>query len=176
MNHSMNQFQTEGVQSSSLSQMKQLGQDLESGNLSSAQSDFATLQAAFSQSASTASSTSSSASNPITQALQQLGRDLQSGNITGAQKDYATVQQDVQNQRGSSGHSHNNYRLRTGDGSSNGASQSSLQQDLSGIGQNLSAGSLTGAQAAYATLQQDLQQSSLGAAALSSPSILSMEV
>src|SRR5271157_5323907 len=55
------------------SQMQQLGQDLLSGNLSAAQSDFATLQQAFAQSAPISST---STSNPVTQAFQQLATDL----------------------------------------------------------------------------------------------------
>ena len=60
----------------------QLGQDLQSGNLSAAQSDFATLQQLAPQNSSTASSTSGS---PLVQAFNQLGQDLQSGNLSGAQ-------------------------------------------------------------------------------------------
>jgi len=73
-----------------LQEFQQLGQDLQSGNLSAAQSDFATLQ----QSTSTASASSS---NPIAQAFNELGQDLQSGNTTAAQQDYTQLQKDLQN-------------------------------------------------------------------------------
>jgi hypothetical protein len=63
-------------------EFQQLGEDLQSGNLSAAQSDFATLQQMAPQSA---SSTSVTSGNPLTQAFQQLGQDLQSGNISAAQ-------------------------------------------------------------------------------------------
>jgi outer membrane protein assembly factor BamD (BamD/ComL family) len=67
---------------------QQLGQDLQSGNLSAAQSDLATLQKAISQTATT--------SDPVTQAFHQLATDLQSGNLSAAQKDFSTLQQDLQ--------------------------------------------------------------------------------
>jgi hypothetical protein len=63
---------------------QQLSQALKSGNLTGAQSDFTTLQAAFSQSASTSTST---ATSPMAQALSQLGSDLYSGDISAAQED-----------------------------------------------------------------------------------------
>jgi hypothetical protein len=70
--------------------ISQLGKDLQSGNLSAAQSDFASPPAAFSQpstttGASTTPATQSTAS-PIAQALNQLSSDLQSGNLSAAQK------------------------------------------------------------------------------------------
>ena len=95
---------TSGITSSMSSQMQQiqqefqqLGQDLQSGNLTAAQSDFTTLQNDLPQTSSTSSSTSQS-NNPIAQAFSQLSQDLQSGNLTAAQQDYSTIQQDFQNQ------------------------------------------------------------------------------
>ena len=83
------------------SQFQKLGQDLQSGNLTQAQSDFATLshelpnggqfssQAASSSSSATSSTNSgaSASSNPILQAFQSLGQDLQSGNLSAAQQE-----------------------------------------------------------------------------------------
>jgi len=82
------------------SEFQQLGQDLASGNLSSAQSDFGTLQQIFGQTAagSTSSTSATSASNPLAQAFQQLSSDLKSGNLTAAQKDYSTIQQDLRSE------------------------------------------------------------------------------
>ena len=149
--------------------MQQLSQDLQSGNLSAAQSDFATLQAAFSQSASTSNPTSNSSasssatSGTIAQAFNQLASDLKSGNLAGAQKDYTTLQQDLQSQSGTSSHHfHHHHRIGTGDpfgdssgtGSGDANSQNLLLQDLNQIGQNLTSSNLAGAQAAYANLQQ----------------------
>ena len=73
---------------------QQLGKDLQSGNVSSAQTDFATLQQSRTHATAT---TSAHSHNQIAQDFQQLAKDLQSGNISAAQKDYATVQQDFQN-------------------------------------------------------------------------------
>ena len=90
-------FNTSGVQSlfqQFQQTFQQLGQDLQSGNLSAAQSDFATLQNLGSQN-STATSQSNS---PIAQAFSQLAKDLQSGNLSAAQQDFSTIQQDFQNQ------------------------------------------------------------------------------
>jgi len=77
-NHSNNkgqQFQQE---------FAQLGQDLQSGNLSAAQSEFATLQQSRPQSTAT---TAAQSNNPIATAFNQLSSDLQSGNLTAAQQD-----------------------------------------------------------------------------------------
>ncbi|MFZ3264429.1 MAG: hypothetical protein WA172_10550 [Terriglobales bacterium] len=127
------------------SQLQQLGQDLTSGNLSAAQSDFATLQQAFTQPSAVPTS---STSNPVTQAFQQLSSDLQSGNLTAAQKDYSTIQQDLQSP---SRHLHMHHRMQP-----DSSNQNPLLQDLNQLGQDLSASNLTAAQQAYASLQQGL--------------------
>jgi hypothetical protein len=57
LSRSYNQSQLSGASSNYQQQMQQLSKDLTSGNLSAAQSDFATLQAAFSQPATTSGST-----------------------------------------------------------------------------------------------------------------------
>src|ERR1035438_4742169 len=75
--------------SNSRQQFQQLGQALQSGNLSAAQSDFASLQQGFSQSAAASNANSTSAANPLSQAFNQLASDLQSGNLSAAQKDYS---------------------------------------------------------------------------------------
>ncbi len=75
------------------SQFRQLGQDLTSGNLSAAQSDFATLQQAFT----TPATSSSSSANPVAQAFQQLSSDLSSGNLSAAKQDYSNIQQQFSN-------------------------------------------------------------------------------
>jgi hypothetical protein len=172
LNSSYNQNQFSAVCSPYKQEMQQLSQDLQSGNLSAAQSDFATLQAAFSQpaaasaSTSTASTSSSSTSNPITQAFNQLATDLKSGNLTAAQKDYSTVQQDLQSQGGPSTGHHHHRHISTGSGDS--GTQNSLLQDLNQVGQSLTSSNLAGAQTAYSTLQQELQQFALGGGSLSS--------
>jgi outer membrane protein assembly factor BamD (BamD/ComL family) len=78
-------------------EFQQLGQDLQSGNLSAAQADFATLQ----QLAPTTSASRAQSSSPIAQEFNRLSQDLQAGNLSAAQQDYATIQQDFQNQAAS---------------------------------------------------------------------------
>ncbi len=150
-------YETQGTQNNfqKLQQeFQQLGQDLQSGNLSASQSDFATLQSLQPQSISTSSSQSN---NPIAQAFSQLSQDLQSGNLSAAQQDYATIQQDFQSQaaqgqnQATQGHHHHHH----GGGGSEGSAVSQAFQQL---GQALQSGNLTSAQQAYSTLQQDLQQ------------------
>jgi hypothetical protein len=75
-----------------------LGQDLQSGNLSQAQGDFATLQqnAPAGSPLALSSSASSSGTSPISQEFSPLGQDLQSGNLQSAQQAYVLLQQDFQ--------------------------------------------------------------------------------
>src|SRR5580704_3842495 len=129
---------------------QQLGQDLQSGNLSSAQSDFAALLKLAPQLSSTANSAQNN--SPIAQAFRQLAKDLQSGNLSAAQQDFSTIQQDVQSQGG--GHHHHGHG-----GSSSAASQNPVAELFTELGQALQSGNLSAAQQAYTTLQQDFQQS-----------------
>ena len=127
--------------------MEQLGQDLQSGNMSAAQSDFATLQQMAPQIGST---TSSQSNNSLTQEFNQLGTDLQSGNTTAAQQDYTQIQQQVSATASGSVHHHHHHGGGGGGGND-------LSQMLQQLGQQLQAGNLSGAQQAYTTLQQQLQ-------------------
>jgi len=136
----MQQFQQE---------FQQLGQDLQSGNLSAAQADFATLQQSRPQ---TNSTSSSQGNNPIAQEFNQLAQDLQSGKISAAQQDYATIQQDFQNQAGQMHHHHHHHHGNGGNGAS------AISQLMDQLGQALQSGNLSAAQQAYGTVQQDLQQ------------------
>jgi hypothetical protein len=172
ISNSYNQLQLNAATNPYQQQFQQLSNALQSGNLSAAQSDFATLQQAFSQSSSTtpstsATSTSASVTNPIAQAFSQLGSDLQSGNLSAAQKDFSTVQQDIQSQSGS-GSRVRHHHSHGGGGGGGSNTQSTLLQDLSQVGQTLTSSNLTGAQQAYSTLQQDIQQFAFGAGGLSS--------
>lgn len=130
------------------SEFQQLGQDLQSGNLSAAQADFAVLQQLKPQSSSTSSSQSTST---ITQDFNQLAADLKAGNLTAAQKDFTTIQKDLETQPPTvrSHHRHHN-----GDSDGSGA----IGQLFSQLGQALQSGNLSTAQQAYAALQQDFQQ------------------
>lgn len=144
---------TSGITSSMLSQMQQvqqefqqLGTDLQSGNLSAAQSDFATLQQEMPQTGSTSTAQSN---NPIAQAFNQLSQDLQSGNLTAAQNDYSTIQQDFQS-RASQGHHHHHHGL-------GGGANSQVSQLFDQLGQDLQSGNLSSAQSDFSSLQQLLQ-------------------
>jgi|HubBroStandDraft_1064217.scaffolds.fasta_scaffold03892_5 hypothetical protein len=158
-------------------QLQQLSQALQSGNLSAAQSDFATLRQAFSQPSTTSGAASGAPSsptaNPVNQAFNQLASDLQSGNLSAAQKDLSTVQQDMQSVHGTisfprfSPNQHNGGGLSTG--------QNSLLQSLNQSGQSLSSGNLANAQQTYATLQQQLQQFAFGGTALIAESPVSFD-
>jgi len=140
------------------SEFQQLGQDLAAGNLSSAQSDFATLQQAFASPVSTASTatSASSTSNPLAQAFQQLSSDLSSGNLTAAQKDYSTIQQDLQS--GQMHHAHHSHRFSGWQGPVLFSNDPTVQSGSSTQGQSASAA----AQQAYSALAQQLQEYALG--------------
>jgi len=69
-------------------QFMQLGQDLQSGNLSAAQSDATNLGGLLPQSTFT-----SRTDNPISQEINRLSEDLEAANLSAAQQDYATLQE-----------------------------------------------------------------------------------
>jgi len=147
-------YDTESIQNNfqrAQQEFQQLGQDLQSGNLSAAQSDFATLQNLLPQ----ASSTSSQSSSPIAQAFSQLAKDLQSGNLSAAQQDFTTIQQDFQNQA-SQAQSQTTQRHHHHHG---GGESSELSQLFDQLGTALQSGNLSAAQQAFSTLQQQFQQS-----------------
>ncbi len=131
-------------------EFQQLSQDLQSGNLTHAQTDFTALQqstpAGFAQSKS-----------PLAQEINTLGSDLQSGKLSAAQQDFANLEQTVQ-QSSQIRHHHHHH----GGGGESASSTSSSQQDnpltqlLNTLGQDLQTGNLTQAQQAYAQLTQSL--------------------
>jgi outer membrane protein assembly factor BamD (BamD/ComL family) len=143
---------------------QQLGQDLQSGNLTQAQSDFATLSQNFpGASQSTAASTNAAATasnNPLLQAFAQLGQDLQSGNLQAAQQDFTNLQQDLQQNSSQQvgGHHHHHHHAESSQSSSSSQQNNPIVQAFSALAQDLQAGNLSGAQSAFATLQNDLQQ------------------
>ena len=134
--------------------IEELSKDLQSGNLAAAQSDFATLQKAFSQPATGSDSTSTaSTSNLVAQAVNQLATDLKSGNLSAAQKDFSALQQDLEKlgAPGATNRLHHYHRLSTNIGDL--TNPNSLIQNLNQVRQNLTSGSLFAAQRAYATLR-----------------------
>jgi hypothetical protein len=142
---------------------QQLGQDLFSGNLSQAQSDFSSLQQLLpsgQQSSLLTPASGTQSSSPLATAVAQLAQDLKSGNLTAAQSDFATVQQDLQQAGQQAGAAHSHHHRHHGGGES---SQSSGQQDpittlFGQLGEDLQSGNVAAAQQAYASLQQDLQR------------------
>jgi outer membrane protein assembly factor BamD (BamD/ComL family) len=155
-------------------EFQQLGQDLQSGNLSAAQSDFVTLQSIAPQSA----SSSSQSGSQIQQEFSALGQDLQSGNLSAAQQAYTKIQQSFQSQASQSqqepkvggGHHHHH----------GGGGSSEVSQLMDQLGTDLQSGNLTAAQQAYTSLQSDFQQASsnngAGSFGLSTSSASSLSV
>ncbi len=164
------------------SEFQQLGQDLQSGNLTQAQQDFTTLSqnipglsqtSGATQHASrrpAPTGTSQTSTNPLVQAFTQLGQDLQSGNLQAAQQDFTNIQQTAQQNaqqatQQSGGHHHHHHHVESSQDSSTSSSSSSssqqtnpIAQAFSTLAQDLQGGNLQGAQQAFATLQNDLQQ------------------
>ena len=128
----------------------QLGKDLQSGNLSAAQSDFATLQAlrpnqstSTSSSASTISTTTQGVDS-VPQEFQQLSKDLQSGDVASAQQDFSKIRHDFQSKGAGAAHGHHHHG-----GCGGGSEISALMEQLN---QFLQSGDSTTAQQAYTTL------------------------
>lgn len=147
----------ESLQSQMRQEFEQLGQDLQSGNLSAAQSDFATLTQMEPQSTSSSSSSTATSTSPMAQAFAQLSKDLQSGNLSAAQQDFAAIQQVQANAVQSGGH-HHHHRGGGGEG----GGQNGISSLFTQLGQALQSGDLSTAQTVFSTLQQDFQQGQSG--------------
>ena len=133
-------------------EFQQLGQDLQTGNLTQAQEDYTTLSENFQNAQNTTSaSTTAANSNPITQAFAALSQSLQSGDLSAAQQDYATLQQDIQQQETGQVHPHHHH------GHGGGKQDNQVSQALNALSTALQSGNLAGAQSAFATLTQTLQ-------------------
>ena len=128
---------------------EKLGQDLQSGNLAQAQTDFATLQKDAPPGL-PGGPGSTQDKGPVGGALKQLSQDIQSGNLSAAQSDYHTLQQDLQKV---SAHFHRHQP--GGGGGVNQAGQLFAQ-----LGQSLQNGNLSNAQQAYSKLLEELGGSS----------------
>jgi outer membrane protein assembly factor BamD (BamD/ComL family) len=157
---------------------QQLGQDLKSGNLSAAQSDFTALQQNVTASATavTPPQAAASSTSAISQDFAKLSTDLQSGNLTGAQADYNSIVQAFQTQAAQSqaptGHHHHHHAASSeaSDSSANTTSTSPTSATASSttsnppaqlfteLGQALQSSNLSAARQAYSSLQQDFQQ------------------
>jgi hypothetical protein len=94
--------------------------------------------------------------------FQQLGQDLQSRDLRAARQDFAGLQQDVQQNTSQQvgGQHHHHHHAESSQSSSSSSSQQAnpIAQAFRALAQDLQAGNLSGAQSAFATLQNDLQQ------------------
>lgn len=184
---------TSGITSSLLSQivgspstanqfatdLNQLAQDLQSGNLSAAQQDYITLSedaldGATSSTATTSASgittgllseiaSSSSSSSAFVGALTQLGTDLQNGNLTSAQEDLLTLDSTALNAASSAGV--NSSATTSATNSATLASQTESSELIQAIVQAIGAGDNTVASSALSALAS-ISPSSAGASVL----------
>ena len=120
------------------SQFSQLGQDLSSGNLTQAQTDFVTL--------SQAAATQLGSNSPVSRALSTIGQALQSGNVSAAQQAYSTLPPGLVGPNAVNMHSHSHH------------GHGGLSQELQQLGQALQSGDLSAAQQAFAAIQQGWPQ------------------
>ena len=147
------------------SEFQQLGQDLQSGNLNQAQSDFTTLSQNLSNvfqggtnAATTAANTTAATTSPILQAFNQLGQDLQSGNLQAAQQDFTNIEQDAQQASAQVGGHHHHHHAESSQDIFSSQQSNPIVQAFSQLAQSLQSGNLQGAQQSYSALQSDLQQ------------------
>ena len=152
---------------------QQLGQDLQSGNLSQAQSDFTSLQQLLPsghQNSLLAPASGAQSSNPLATAVSQLAQDLKSGNLTAAQSDLATVQQDMQQagQQSDAAHGHHHRHHSDADSGQSSSQPNSISTLFGQLGQDLQSGNVSAAQQVYFSLQQDFQQFALNNSSSSS--------
>src|ERR1700722_4389709 len=169
-------------------EFQQLGQDLQSGNLAQAQTDYATLSqnfqgasqgagasgavaaaAATTGAAPTAAVTATATAGAVksassaAQAFAQLGQDLQAGDLQASQQDFTNLQQSLQQNASQpvQGQHHRHHHAESSQSATSGSSAPQTNPISAAFGTlatDLQAGNLSGAQAAFATLQTALQQ------------------
>ncbi len=127
-------------------EFKNLGKDLQVGNLAQAQTDFVTLSASV--------STQYGANSAVSKTLNAIGQALQSGDVSSAQQAFSALPPGLTGQSGS-GHQ---------------GTMHPYLQGLSQLGQALQSGDLTGAQQAFAALQPNWQQAVPNSVLAASPS------
>ena len=114
-------YQTYGMQTNSQQISKyfdQLGQALQSGDLSGAQNAFSSLQQLLpSSSANQAQTTQQTNQSTLSSDLSSLGQALQSGDLPKAQDAFAKLQQDIQTAH--KGHHHHHHTGASQNSSSN---------------------------------------------------------
>ena len=93
----------------------------------------------------------------IKQAMQQLGQDLQSGNISGAQQAFSLLTQYLPSSTSTTGSTASQSASGTTSSTASQSLSGTLAQDMTALGQALQSGDSSGAQTAFAQLQQDMQ-------------------
>jgi len=134
-------------------EFQQLGSDLQNGNLSTANAQFAALQELV-----PGSNLASQSQIPVVQTFNQLGQDIQSGGLTAAQQDYGTLKTDLN--KIALNHSHHPVHdpMETSQGNDQ-------------LGQTLQASNASSAQSAYSSLLQGIQQYGPGSLATLTPDL-----
>jgi hypothetical protein len=142
--------------------LTQLLKDIESGNISDAQKDLATLNQQL------GSSQSGNSNSPLSTLLTALGKDLGSGNISGAQSDvqnfFNSLEGSGQAGSGATGQASGSSASpaastdAAGGSSSTSGIDGSIKSDFLALLQNVQSGNLQGAQSAYQKLTSLLSQ------------------
>jgi outer membrane protein assembly factor BamD (BamD/ComL family) len=127
-------------------EFQQLGQDLQAGNLSQAQSDFSTLSKNISGPL--------QSNGTLSQAFSALSSALSTGGLSAAQQAYNALQQGVQQVGGMGRRPH--HHSEGGSESATSSEGSAMSQLFSSLGSALQSGNLSAAQTAYSTLAQDI--------------------
>jgi hypothetical protein len=140
----------------------QLASALQSGDLSTAQSAYANIQQLMQAQPGGSpvnNSTSSTPTNPVLNDFETLGQALQTGDVGQAQSAFSQFQQDVQAARQASTVAppvQDQYVPSTSQQQTLTITQQ-VQQDYAQLNSSLQSGDLSGAQSAFANLQQALQ-------------------
>jgi hypothetical protein len=153
--------------------IKSIADSLQSGDLSGAQSAFASLLQLFpnssssvnsqTQSAATsATSSSGNGANSIKGDLSMLGQALQSGDLADAQNDFLKLMQNTQSMSGTHHHHHHKISADSQDATNAAAtgtigSTNSVKNDLSALSEAFQSGDLKSAGDSYLLLTKDMQ-------------------
>jgi hypothetical protein len=135
---------------------------LTSGDLKGAQAAFATLQQDMQTVSQAQGGQQTAGTSPLDNDLTAIGKALDSNDLSGAQAAFKTLTQDMQKMRQTQGGQqvqkthHHHHHHHSGSAQNTQSTTSNPFTDLTAIGDALQKGDLTGAQTAFATLQQDL--------------------
>jgi hypothetical protein len=147
---------------------------LQSGDMQGAQQAYSAMQQLLPGIQAAAQTSAGAVGNAVTTDFSALGAALSSGSLSGAQDAVTKLQQDAQAYRqgsntfGSLEHAEGIYksmqRSATSSASANSSagSDTTLNTDMTALGQALQSGNISSAQDAYAKLQQDLLSTQQG--------------